>query len=120
MGTAVLLVAVGFLPQDATRVEQCDILMLNHIQDGASYWVGWDVTRGDPIVDWWRQYRKELVWINGGEYWALIDGVLVKARRSWVVLATYDIELAQRQRLRDWYGMDHKKYRRGLGGEKPK
>lgn len=98
--------------------------MLNRIQHEAggvsSYWLGWDVTRDDPIVDWWRQYHKERVWLSGGEYWAMIDGVLVKARKVWTVVSTYDIELAQRQRLRDWYGMDHKKYRRGLGGEKPK
>jgi hypothetical protein len=122
MAATLLFAAIGFIPQSEMRVDRCDLLMINHIHRNnavSSYWLGWGLRSDYPVVDWWRHYRQERVWRSDGAYWVQIDGVLVKSKRGFVVVSSYDIEHEQRRELFDRFRLHHKDYRRGLGGVKP-
>jgi len=133
-----LLILGALVPQDSLAVERCGELELNHIWSTqedpwggqpqvsiASYWLGWRAGAGDdePVVDWWRRYADERVWLSDGRAYMLICDtqrlVLVIAKRWRQHWTPHDVELEQRRELEERFGADHRKYRRGLAGSKP-
>jgi len=133
-----MLVCTALVPQESMAVERCGDLELNHIwtvredQWGgqaqvtvASYWLGWREGAGDdePVVDWWRRYGDERVWLDNGRAFMLLnDGdryVLIIARRWRQHWTPYDVELEQRRDLEERFGAKHHEYRRGLAGSQP-
>jgi len=133
MYTIILLLS---LVPHTEPIEYCGNLQVNHIYNVSTqfgqpqvteqpYWIGWRCNPEYPVVDWWRSYNNERVWINDGKYYLLLYDnkysryVLIIADKYDHVWTPYDIEAEQRQELEKDFGLKHKEYRRGLLFTKP-